>query len=375
MRKENRLFAQVKSYIEKFGPRRCLALLLAIVMTITSVKFDWWSIGSQADPNQPTYDAAEAEVNEAEFDDPSADQTADTGATAYDDASGATSSSDAVAASSLNGSSSDDIDDNDDYDDPDYDDYDDPDYDEDEDAYDSSDYDDYDDEDVSDSDDDDDDDYDTQDNEEDDEDTADYDDEDSGNSESMPSGNFIETTPEEDIHVTAKYGADTFPAGSRMKVENVTDKYVLDIINGRVAGITDIAAVKITFEDNEGDEVDPEKKLKVAINLGHPMNTDRLMLVHINDEEEAYQVGDDRIERLTEGNATFYADSFSVYAILALSGDNAITSTARNDVSTSYTDDDYDDEEGDDTTKKIEQTPNTQESPNTPELREEQNDE
>lgn len=36
---------------------------------------------------------------------------------------------------------------------------------------------------------------------------------------------------------------------------------------------------------------------------------------------------------------------------------------------------DEDDEEGDDTTKKIEQTPNTQESPNTPELREEQNDE
>ena len=36
---------------------------------------------------------------------------------------------------------------------------------------------------------------------------------------------------------------------------------------------------------------------------------------------------------------------------------------------------DEDDEEGDDTTKKIEQTPNAQESPNTPELREERNDE
>lgn len=36
---------------------------------------------------------------------------------------------------------------------------------------------------------------------------------------------------------------------------------------------------------------------------------------------------------------------------------------------------DEDDEEGDDTTKKIEQTPNSQESPNTPELREERNDE
>ena len=348
MRRWNHFFDQLQSHIEKFGLRRCVALLLAIVLTITSIKFDWWSIGSQADPNQPTYDAPDTETSQADFDTAGTDteDASDTSAaTDYNNASNAVAaSSTAVAQSAQDSSDISTADDDYDYgDDSDYDDIDDSD------AFDAADSDDDDDYDTSDNDDDDD--YDSDDDDEEDSDDYHYyyDDDVDSDANDMPSGRFVETTPEEGIHVTAQYSSDTFPSGTTMKLENVTDDYVLDIINGRVPGITDIAAVKITFEDSEGDEVEPDKKLRVAINLDNPMNTDRLMLVHINSDEEAYQVADDRIERLTEGNATFYADSFSVYAILELSGDNAITSTARSNVSSSYDDedDDADDEDED----------------------------
>ena len=53
MQKKNQNMDWMKKCIQKMTGRRGLALLLAVTLVVTSVKFDWWSLGASADPNQP----------------------------------------------------------------------------------------------------------------------------------------------------------------------------------------------------------------------------------------------------------------------------------------------------------------------------------
>ena len=312
--------------------KRVLALTLSVALIFTSFKFDWWALGSEANfevPGVSDYlqDAKQADLtdNGSSSDVVSGDGSNEPVSDVQNDFE--TDLDNADYDDSNDDESSDYTDDSVDYDSAE--DFNDPDdYDGSDDFEDTDDYDDTDD--YEDSDDYDDDDTD-----------SDYDEDEEGELgdeyEELEDANddsgiltLSAHSTDNNIQVTATAEDGVLPEDTKLTVEDVEDEYVLDCIDGRVKNITGITAVDINFEDEDGEEVEPSDRVKITITDSDPAKGSRRMLVHIKDDDSAYQVSEDYIERMEDGNVIFNASDFSVYALLSID-DNPGSETVASD--------------------------------------------
>lgn len=132
-----------------------------------------------------------------------------------------------------------------------------------------------------------------------------------------PAGTLDARTQSESVFVEATYDAGVFPAGTTMEAVDVPAADVREVLGDKVKNISDIAAVDIRFYQGN-QRIEPDGKVKVELELDEPLNGDDQLLVHIDENNHPYAVGDNSIDELTWENAVFYADDFSVYAIVAV---------------------------------------------------------
>ena len=125
-------------------------------------------------------------------------------------------------------------------------------------------------------------------------------------------------TDEGDIKITVSCTDTAFSVPVNLVIAPVDQDYVLAAINDRVKNICGMSVVDISFEDEYGNEVEPSENIKVMIEAFDPVEGDQYMLVHVDDDGEAFRVDDQKIVELTEETAVFYAERFSAYAILSI---------------------------------------------------------
>ena len=95
----------------------------------------------------------------------------------------------------------------------------------------------------------------------------------------------------------------------------IDDKDILNLAK-RTAGQNsdNVLAFDITFTDKDGNEKQPNSYVKVTINpKDYNLDAERYALVHIDDEKNAKYIGN---IAASNGLLTFYANSFSIYAII-----------------------------------------------------------
>ena len=100
-----------------------------------------------------------------------------------------------------------------------------------------------------------------------------------------------------------------------MTSTKIDDKDILNLAK-RTAGQNsdDILAFDITFTDKDGNEKQPNSYVKVSINpKDYNLDAERYALVHIDGEKNAKYLGNIAV---SNGLLTFYANSFSIYAII-----------------------------------------------------------
>lgn len=115
------------------------------------------------------------------------------------------------------------------------------------------------------------------------------------------------------IDITAADSA--FVSDVKMTTEKVEDQELLNLAR-RTAGQNshDVLAFNITFTDKEGNEAQPSSRVKVTIRpQDYNLDAERYALVHIDDNANAEYLGN---IAASNGVLTFYADSFSIYAII-----------------------------------------------------------
>lgn len=116
------------------------------------------------------------------------------------------------------------------------------------------------------------------------------------------------------INVTAADAA--FTSDVKMTTEKVDDQEIIKLAK-RTAGqnSNDILAFNITFTDKDGNETQPNSRVKVSIRPeDYNLDAERYALVHIDDNKNAKYLGN--IAASSIGELVFYADSFSIYAII-----------------------------------------------------------
>ena len=119
------------------------------------------------------------------------------------------------------------------------------------------------------------------------------------------------------MHVAVTY-ENAFSTDVSLCLNSVDEDYVLDCLDGRVRGINSISAVDISFENSSGEEIEPTRNVMVTMSTESPVEGDRFMLVHITDDGQAFRISENNIEEITIYNTVFYADIFSVYAVLGI---------------------------------------------------------
>ena len=118
------------------------------------------------------------------------------------------------------------------------------------------------------------------------------------------------------VSVSAEEGI--FPDGTTMVVTAASKEVVIEAAQAiTLRKVVDAAAVNISFYNEQGKEIEPADHSKVHVTLqatdGSVDGRD-FLVVHVNDNMAAEQVTD--IVGLTGGEATFYANEFSIYAII-----------------------------------------------------------
>ena len=118
------------------------------------------------------------------------------------------------------------------------------------------------------------------------------------------------------VSVSAEEGV--FPDGTTMVVTAASKEVVIEAAQAiTLRKVVDAAAVNISFYNEQGKEIEPADHSKVHVTLratdGSVDGRD-FLVVHVNDNMAAEQVTD--IVGLTGGEATFYANEFSIYAII-----------------------------------------------------------
>ena len=143
----------------------------------------------------------------------------------------------------------------------------------------------------------------------------------------------------DDILVTVDAPAEAFPAGTEMKVRAVYDEKVLGEMADAVEGnVVQVQAVDISFWYG-GKEIEPMQPIRVVMTPVDVPDFDEQTVVHVDDAGSASVVEQ---ENVSEPEAAFEVDSFSVYGlvytkiettVLASDGNNyKITVTTPNEV-------------------------------------------
>ncbi|MBQ6663655.1 MAG: VWA domain-containing protein, partial [Firmicutes bacterium] len=129
------------------------------------------------------------------------------------------------------------------------------------------------------------------------------------------------------VDVEAEEGI--FPAGTTMTVKAIRDQSVLDTITEKVEENTDsscevssVVAFDITFRDTEGNEIEPNKPIRVTMSgLEVPEAATEeapaeSVVVHVDKEGEAQVVEQADDAETTSDEVAFDAEHFSVYAVV-----------------------------------------------------------
>lgn len=134
------------------------------------------------------------------------------------------------------------------------------------------------------------------------------------NQDYYSTSNWDEDAADSNISVAANSGA--FANDVKMAVEKTDDAEIIKLaLRAAGQGIQQVYAYNITFTDRDGNEVQPNSRVKVTINpKDYQLNSERYALVHIGDDRRAKYIGN--IAATNTGELSFYADSFSIYAII-----------------------------------------------------------
>ena len=147
------------------------------------------------------------------------------------------------------------------------------------------------------------------------------------NEVSMPEQYFDETLAGTDIRVLVTAPKGAFPEGTVMKVAEPRQEAVDAAIEAvEDADKENVVAVDITFENAEGtEELQPQTDISVQILTPELEKAEDYSLVHIDDNNNAEVVADEKIAELSDEGVTFETDAFSVYVIVA----GGVTETPR----------------------------------------------
>lgn len=142
----------------------------------------------------------------------------------------------------------------------------------------------------------------------------------------MPAQEFTQTAGSTVVTVSAPEGA--FPEGATMEAVPVSAETVIAAVEDQVAAegkeIVDVVAVDITFYDKDGNEIQPAVNVEVSFeNVPVSEEAEEAAIYHIDEASNAEVVAEVAPE---DAEATFQAESFSVYAIVKTqSQENQIT--------------------------------------------------
>ena len=123
------------------------------------------------------------------------------------------------------------------------------------------------------------------------------------------------------VEVTVLYEEGAFPEGTTMKVKPVWRQSVLGAINDTVTDkeVVKVQAVDITFFNATGEEIEPDKPIRVTMkSTAVPVAAvEAPVVVHVDDELNTEVVATEQVEN-EEPHETvaFESDSFSIYAIV-----------------------------------------------------------
>ena len=124
-----------------------------------------------------------------------------------------------------------------------------------------------------------------------------------------------------DVEVTVDFDEGAFPSGTTMKVKPVWRQSVLGAINDTVTDkeVVKVQAVDITFFNATGEEIEPDKPIRVTMkSTAVPVAAvEAPVVVHVDDELNTEVVATEQVEN-EEPHETvaFESDSFSIYAIV-----------------------------------------------------------
>ena len=135
---------------------------------------------------------------------------------------------------------------------------------------------------------------------------------------SMPAQSF-NGSASNGVSVTAAADEGAFPEGTTMSVATVNSETAIDKAQAVVEGnVVDALAVDITFQDADGNEIQPTDPalVHVQLNTSEAVEGDSFQVVHVEDNGSASVVSDDKVESVSNDEASFESEGFSVYAII-----------------------------------------------------------
>ena len=145
-------------------------------------------------------------------------------------------------------------------------------------------------------------------------------------------GELIETDEEGVEHVTLRVHVEApkgaFPADTTMQIKEVVSEQIIDAVDEAVIAKTDgkvrqLQAVDITFLDANTNQIEPERDITVTLESPLVAQTDKPLVVHVDDEGKA-----DMVDTLTkkqlkkrnigveEDQLLFDSSDFSIYGIV-----------------------------------------------------------
>ncbi|MBP5266670.1 MAG: hypothetical protein J6Z06_07610, partial [Lachnospiraceae bacterium] len=155
--------------------------------------------------------------------------------------------------------------------------------------------------------------------------------------ESYPAVSFDAKTSS-GVRVTISAPEGAFPEGTTVTVTDVTNADTIARIEGTAGDdkiVTAVVAVDITFRDATGKEIEPARAITVNIIPATALEGSNFSVVHVEDNGTATTVED---KGASANGATFDADSFSEYALMATTDaanePNTITKTWGDDAFT-----------------------------------------
>lgn len=138
-------------------------------------------------------------------------------------------------------------------------------------------------------------------------------------SDLMPELN-AQATSDNNVHVIIHADQGTFPKGTSVRVSSVSNAVAMEAAKTLYTDAAiDVAAVDISFLDQDGKELEPAqgKKVSVSLDVDHGVKGDDCQLIHIQDDGKAETVN--TATTVTNDQAAFTAERFSIYALVGMS--------------------------------------------------------